>query len=105
MRSRAILASALALPGVAIMVLLAASDLTALITGQPIIWRARVETLSEAVSNRDRAEVIRQILAGADVDAPYDTYDVFRAGEHLTVTPHPIQSPLHAARSNHIKTR
>ena len=67
--------------------LFAASGVTALMGGTPLVWPARAETLSEAMASRDQGEVLRQVASGVSLDARYDVYDVITARSHTPSTP------------------
>jgi hypothetical protein len=72
---------------VLVTVLFGASGTAGLITGRPLIWPAATLTLSEAVALRDRGEVTRQIMLGADPNRRYPTHGVFRDEEDVALTP------------------
>jgi len=65
----------------------AVSGVAALLGERPLVWRARPVTLSEAMANRDRGEVVRQVKAGMPLDGRYDVYDVIKRGRHTPATP------------------
>ena len=73
-------------PG-AVALLFAVSGVTAFVGGRPVVWPARPVTLSEAMANRDEAEVVRQVGAGVSLDGRYDVYDVIKRGRHTPATP------------------
>ena len=75
------------IPPVLVTVLFGVSGAAALITGRPLIWPPATMTLSEAVALRDRGEMARQIMLGADPNRRYPTRDVFREDEHVQLTP------------------
>ena len=55
--------------------------------GRPLIWPAPDLTLSGAVALRDRGEVVRQIMVGADPNRRYPTRGTLRSGENVALTP------------------
>lgn len=71
----------------AVALLFAMSGVSALVGGRPVVWPARTVTISEAMANRDQAEVVRQVAAGVSLDGRYDVYDVIKAGQHTPATP------------------
>ena len=71
----------------AVALLFAVSGVTAIVTGRPAVWPARPVTISEAMANRDEAEVVRQAVAGVSLDGRYDVYDVIKRGRHTPATP------------------
>ena len=84
---KALSAAALAGPATLVAVLFAISGGMALVSGQPLIWRAQTMTLTEAIGMHDTAEIVRQIALGADPSGRYDTWDVLKRDLHVTVTP------------------
>ena len=76
-----------ALPGIVVAMLFGVSGAASLVTGRPLMWPPPDLTLSEAVALRDRGEVVRQIMFGADPNRRYPTHDVFRDGEEVALTP------------------
>lgn len=74
-------------PAILVTLLFGASGAVALVTGRPLIWPPASLTLSEAVALRDRGEVARQIMLGADPNRRYPTNDVFREDEYVALTP------------------
>jgi hypothetical protein len=81
------MSGALALPPVAVLVAFAASGAAALTTGQPLFWPAQTVTLTEAVGMHDSAEIVRQIALGANPNIRYDTWDILKRYQHVSVTP------------------
>lgn len=71
----------------AVALLFAGSGASALLGGRPTVWAARPMTISEAMANRDQAEVVRQAGAGVSLDGRYDVYDVIKRGRHTPATP------------------
>ena len=71
----------------AVALVFAASGVSALTGGSPLVWPARLSTLSEAMASRDQGEVLRQVASGVSLDARYDVYDVIKAGQHTPSTP------------------
>jgi hypothetical protein len=65
----------------------AVSGVAAFATGQPLIWPAHDLTLSEAIGSRDAGEAIRLMEDGASPDIRYPTYDIFKQGQHIPLTP------------------
>src|SRR3954453_10587742 len=80
-------ALSLAVPAVVVMVLFAVSGAMALATGRPLLWAAQNMTLTEAIGMHDTAEAVRQIAIGASPNARYDTWDVLKRDQHITLTP------------------
>ena len=78
---------ALALPPVAVLTAFAGSGAAALVTGQPIFWPAQQVTLTEAIGMHDSAEIVRQIALGANPNSRYDTWDILKRDQHVSVTP------------------
>jgi hypothetical protein len=81
------LSVALALPPVAVLLTFAASGAAALATGQPLFWPAQPVTLTEAIGMHDTAEIVRQIALGANPNIRYDTWDILKRYQHVSVTP------------------
>ena len=81
------LALALALPPVAVLVAFAASGTAALATGQPLFWPAQPATLTEAIGMHDTGEIVRQLSLGANPNIRYDTWDILKRYQHVSVTP------------------
>jgi hypothetical protein len=77
----------LALPPVVVLSAFAASGTAALTSGQPLFWPAQPVTLTEAIGMHDTAEIVRQILLGANPNARYDTWDILKRYQHVSVTP------------------
>ena len=65
----------------------AASGAASLTSGQPLFWPAQTVTLTEAIGMHDSAEVVRQIVLGANPNARYDTWDILKRDQHVSVTP------------------
>ena len=87
-RSLAVLTSlALALPPAAVLAAFAASGAAALSTGQPFFWPAQKVTLTEAIGMHDTAEIVRQIALGANPNSRYDTWDILKRYQNVSVTP------------------
>ena len=78
---------ALALPPVAVLAAFAVSGSVALTSGQPIFWPAQPMTLTEAIGMHDTAEIVRQIALGANPNVRYDTWDILKRFQHVSVTP------------------
>jgi len=78
---------ALAIPPAVVLVACAASGAAALTTGQPMFWPAQTVTLTEAIGMHDTAEIVRQIALGANPNTRYDTWDILKRDQHVTVTP------------------
>ena len=85
--ARALPAYCLALPGIAVALVFGISGAASLLTGSPLVWPPPDVTLAEAVALRDRGEIVRQMMAGADPNRRYPTHDVFREGEEVALTP------------------
>ncbi len=85
--ARALPAYCLALPGIVVALVFGVSGAASLVTGTPLVWPPPDLTLSEAVALRDRGEIVRQMMAGADPNRRYPTYGVFREGEEVALTP------------------
>lgn len=81
------LSLALALPPVVVLVAFAASGTVALTSGQPLFWPAQPVTLTEAIGMHDTAEIVRQIALGANPNIRYDTWDILKRYQHVSVTP------------------
>ena len=81
------MSSAIALPPIVACLALAASGAWALTTGQPIFWPAQTVTLTEAIGMHDTAEIVRQISLGANPNIRYDTWDILKRYQHVSVTP------------------
>ena len=81
------MAVALAVPPTAVLVAFAVSGAVALITGQPLFWPAQTVTLTEAIGMHDTAEIVRQIALGANPNIRYDTWDILKRDQHVSVTP------------------
>jgi hypothetical protein len=77
----------LALPPTLVLLAFAASGATALTTGQPLFWPAQPVTLTEAIGMHDTAEIVRQIALGANPNIRYDTWDILKRYQHVSVTP------------------
>jgi len=84
---RALLALALTLPPIVVLAAFAASGVVALIEGQPLFWPAQPVTLTEAIGMHDTAEIVRQIALGTDPNRRYDTWDILKRYQHVSVTP------------------
>jgi hypothetical protein len=78
---------ALAVPPLVVLALFAASGVTALVTGTPLVWPAQDVTLTEAIAIHDSGEFVRQIALGANANLRYDTWNVLKEGRHVRVTP------------------
>ena len=78
---------ALALPPAAVLTAFAVSGSVALTRGQPIFWPAQPVTLTEAIGMHDTAEIVRQIALGANPNVRYDTWDILKRYQHVSVTP------------------
>jgi hypothetical protein len=78
---------ALAVPPVAVLTAFAASGAAALTTGQPLFWPAQPVTLTEAIGMHDTGEIVRQIALGANPNIRYDTWDILKRYQHVSVTP------------------
>ena len=78
---------ALALPPAAVFAAFAVSGAAALTNGQPLFWPAQRVTLTEAIGMHDTAEIVRQILLGANPNARYDTWDILKRYQTVSVTP------------------
>lgn len=78
---------ALALPPAAVMAAFAVSGAAALTSGQPLFWPAQPVTLTEAIGMHDTAEIVRQIALGANPNSRYDTWDILKRYQHVSVTP------------------
>jgi hypothetical protein len=81
------MAVALAVPPTAVLVAFAASGGAALTAQQPLFWPAQTVTLTEAIGMHDSAEIVRQIVLGANPNARYDTWDILKRDQHVSVTP------------------
>ena len=66
---------------------LSASGIVALVQGQPLVWAAEPVTLTEAIGMHDTAEIVRQIALGANPNIRYDTWDILKRYQHVSVTP------------------
>jgi len=77
----------LALPPAVVLAAFAVSGATALATGQPLFWPAQPVTLTEAIGMHDTAEIVRQIALGANPNSRYDTWDILKRYQHVSVTP------------------
>ena len=77
----------LALPPTLVLLAFAASGAMALTTGQPLFWPAQPVTLTEAIGMHDTAEIVRQIALGANPNIRYDTWDILKRYQHVSVTP------------------
>ena len=84
---RALPVYCLALPGIVVALVFGISGAASLLTDGPLVWPPPEVTLSEAVALRDRGEVVRQMMSGADPNRRYPTRDVFREGEEVALTP------------------
>jgi hypothetical protein len=82
-----LLALALAVPPAGTLAVLAASGAVALVRGQPLLWPAQTVTLTEAIGMHDTGEIVRQIALGANPNSRYDTWDILKRDQHVTVTP------------------
>ncbi|HKH73847.1 MAG TPA: hypothetical protein VKA59_20955 [Vicinamibacterales bacterium] len=78
---------ALGVPPVAVLTAFAASGAAALTTGQPLFWPAQPVTLTEAIGMHDTGEIVRQIALGANPNIRYDTWDILKRYQHVSVTP------------------
>lgn len=78
---------ALAVPPTAMLIAFAASGAVSLTGGQPLFWPAQPVTLTEAIGMHDSAEIVRQIVLGANPNARYDTWDILKRDQHVSVTP------------------
>ena len=81
------MSSAIALPPIVVCLAFAASGVAALTTGQPLFWPAQTVTLTEAIGMHDTAEIVRQIALGAKPNIRYDTWDILKRYQHVSVTP------------------
>ena len=81
------LSLALALPPAAALVAFGASGAAALVNGQPLFWPAQPVTLTEAIGMHDTAEIVRQIALGANPNIRYDTWDILKRYQNVSVTP------------------
>ena len=81
------LSMSLAVPPLVVLLAFAASGAAALTTGQPLFWPAQPVTLTEAIGMHDTAEIVRQIALGANPNVPYDTWDILKRYQHVSVTP------------------
>jgi hypothetical protein len=81
------MAIALAVPPAGILAVLAASGASALVRGQPLLWPAQPVTLTEAIGMHDTGEIVRQLSLGADPNTRYDTWDILKRYQHVSVTP------------------
>lgn len=81
------MAITLAMPPAGILALLAASGTTALVRGQPLLWPAQAVTLTEAIGMHDTGEIVRQLAFGANPNIRYDTWDILKRYQHVSVTP------------------
>jgi hypothetical protein len=81
------LSLALALPPAVVLIAFAASGTAALTRGQPLFWPAQPVTLTEAIGMHDTAEIVRQIALGANPNIRYDTWDILKRYQHVSVTP------------------
>jgi hypothetical protein len=81
------LSLALVLPPVVMLVAFAVSGGTALASGQPLFWPAQPVTLTEAIGMQDTAEIIRQISLGANPNVRYNTWDILKRYQNVSVTP------------------
>src|SRR5512138_3858948 len=86
-RIDALCAWALAVPPVVVLAVFAASGISALIGGQPLVWPAQDVTLTEAVGMHDTGEFVRQISLGANPNLRYDAWNILKLGRHVRVTP------------------
>ena len=86
-RTTILMAIALAVPAAGTIVVLAASGTMALVRGQPLLWPAQQVTLTEAIGMHDTGEIVRQIALGADPNIRYDTWDILKRYQHVSVTP------------------
>jgi hypothetical protein len=77
----------LAVPPAAVLIAFAASGVMSLTRGQPLFWPAQTVTLTEAIGMHDAAEIVRQIVLGANPNARYDTWDILKRDRHVSVTP------------------
>jgi hypothetical protein len=82
-----LIALALAVPPAGTLAALAASGAVALVRGQPLLWPAQTVTLTEAIGMHDTGEIVRQIALGANPNSRYDTWDILKRDQHVTVTP------------------
>lgn len=82
-----LLALALAVPSAGTLAALAASGTVGLVRGQPLLWPAQPVTLTEAIGMHDTGEIVRQIALGANPNARYDTWDILKRYQHITLTP------------------
>jgi hypothetical protein len=80
-------AACLAVPPVTMLIAFAVSGAVALTEGQPLFWPAQPVTLTEAIGMHDSAEIVRQIVLGANPNARYDTWDILKRDRHVSVTP------------------
>ena len=81
------MSSAIAMPPIVVCLAFAASGTAALTTGQPLFWPAQPVTLTEAIGMHDTAEIVRQIALGANPNIRYDTWDILKRYQHVSVTP------------------
>jgi hypothetical protein len=81
------MAMSLAVPAAGTIAVLAASGALALVRGQPLIWPAQKLTLTEAIGMHDTGEIVRQIALGANPNIRYDTWDILKRYQHVSVTP------------------
>jgi hypothetical protein len=82
-----VMAIALAVPAAGTLAVLAASGTVALVRGQPLLWPAQPVTLTEAIGMHDTGEIVRQIALGADPNIRYDTWDILKRYQRVSVTP------------------
>jgi hypothetical protein len=82
-----LIAVALAVPPAATVMVLAASGTVALVRGQPLLWPAQPMTLTEAIGMHDTGEIVRQLALGANPNSRYDTWDILKRYQHVSVTP------------------
>ena len=82
-----VMAIALAVPAGGTLVVLAASGTMSLVRGQPLLWPAQPVTLTEAIGMHDTGEIVRQLALGADPNIRYDTWDILKRFQHVSVTP------------------
>jgi hypothetical protein len=78
---------ALAVPAAGTLAVLAASGTAALVRGQPLLWPAQRVTLTEAIGMHDTGEIVRQLSLGANPNIRYDTWDILKRYQHVSVTP------------------
>jgi hypothetical protein len=84
---RALIAAAILAPVGLVGLAMAASAMAIFAGGDPLVWPAARQTLSEAVALRDLGDVAHQILDGVDPDARYPVRDTIVGGQVVDATP------------------